>query len=154
VGLAFAHDAQERWIMAALRQLPPSQYDYYPRQVPSAKQLSNGLDGCSIFSKIVLVKGYHQIPVTPEDIPEMAIITPVGLFEYLFTPFGFSNAPQTFQKMIDHTCANLEGTFRYMDDTRVGSLDRETHLQHLDKLFSALAANGLVINLENAILQF
>jgi cytoskeleton-associated protein 5 len=117
MGLAFAYGAQERWIMAALRQLSPSQYDYYPRQVPSAKQLSNGLDGCSVFSKIVLVKGYHQIPVTPEDIPEMAIITPVGLFEYLFTPFGLSNAPQTFQKMIDRTCANLEGTFRYMDDT-------------------------------------
>ncbi len=38
-----------------------------------------------------------------------------------------------------------------MDDTRVGSPDRETHLQHLYKLFSALAANGLAINLEKCI---
>jgi hypothetical protein len=38
-----------------------------------------------------------------------------------------------------------------MDDTRVGSPDRETHLHHLDKLFAALAINGLAINLEKCI---
>jgi hypothetical protein len=53
--------------------------------------------------------------------------------------------------MIDRTCADLEGTFPYMDDTRVGSPDRETHLHHFDKLFTALAANGLAINLEKCV---
>ncbi len=41
-----------------------------------------------------------------------------------------------------------------MDDTQVGSPDRETHLHHLDKLFSALAVNGLAINLKNVFSQF
>ncbi len=53
--------------------------------------------------------------------------------------------------MIDRTCANLEGTFPYMDDTRVESPDRETHLHHLDKLFSALAVNRLAISLEKCV---
>jgi hypothetical protein len=88
--------------------------DKYP--LPNMQDLSNSLDGCSVFSKVDLVKGYHQIPVAPEDIPKTAIITPFSLFEYLFTPFGLSNAAQTFQRMIDRTCANLEGTFPYMDD--------------------------------------
>jgi hypothetical protein len=81
----------------------------------------------------------------------MAIITPFGLFGYLFTLFGLSNAAQTFQRMIERTCADLESTFPYMDDTRVGSTDRETHLHHLDTLFSALAINGLAINLEKCV---
>jgi hypothetical protein len=92
--------------------------DKYP--LPNMQDLLNRLDGCSIFSKVDLVKEYHQIPVAPEDIPKTAIITPFELFEYLFTPFGLSNAAQTFQRMIDCTCADLEVTFPYLDDTPSG----------------------------------
>jgi cleavage and polyadenylation specificity factor subunit 1 len=77
-----------------------------------------------------------------------AIITPFGLFEYLFTPFGLSIAAQTFQRMIDHTTDGLEGVFADMDDSQVGSPDRQTHLRHLEAFFTALATNGLAINLK------
>jgi hypothetical protein len=50
--------------------------DKYP--LPNMQDLSNGLHGCTIFSKIDLVKGYHQIPVVTEDIPKTAFITPFG----------------------------------------------------------------------------
>jgi hypothetical protein len=73
------------------------------------------------------------------------------LFEYLFTPFGLSNAAQTFQRMMDRTTDGLEGVFAYMDDSRVGSPDRQTHLHHLEEFFKALAANGLTINLEKCV---
>ncbi len=59
--------------------------DKYP--LPNMQDLSNSLHGCTVFSKIDLVKGYHQIPIATDDIPKTAIITPFGLFEYLFTPF-------------------------------------------------------------------
>jgi hypothetical protein len=98
--------------------------------LPNMQDLSNCLHGCSVFSKIDLVKGYHQIPVGTKDILKTAIITPFGLFEYLFTPFGLSNAAQT-------TTDGLEGVFAYMDDSRVGSPDRQTHL-HIWRFFSML----------------
>ena len=44
-----------------------------------------------------------------------------------------------------------EGTFVYMDDSRVGSPDRQTHLGHLEIFFSVMAANGLSINLEKCV---
>ncbi len=44
-----------------------------------------------------------------------------------------------------------KGVFAYMDDSRVGSPDRQTHLHHLEAFFKALAANGLAINLEKCV---
>jgi hypothetical protein len=142
MGFSFAHGTQKRWIVAALWRLPLFKFGDNPRQISFAKharplQWSTRLHN---FFKIDLVKGYHQIPVTTEDIPKTALITPFGLFEYLFTPFGLSNATQTFQRMMDRTTDGLEGMFSYMDDSRVGSLDRQTHLHHLEAFFKALAA--------------
>ncbi len=103
------------------------------------QDLSNGLHDCTIFSKIDHVKGYHQIPVATEDIPKTAIVTPFGLLEYLFTPFVLSIAAQTFQRMVDRTTDGLEGVFAYMDDSRVGSPDRQTHLHHLEEFFQSFS---------------
>jgi hypothetical protein len=93
--------------------------DKYP--LSNLQDLSNSLHGCNVFSKINLVKGYHQIPFAAADIPKTATITPFGWFEYLFTPFGLSNAAQTFQRMMDRTTDGLEVVFAYMDDSHVGS---------------------------------
>jgi hypothetical protein len=123
--------------------------DKYP--LPNMQDLPNGLHGCTVFSKIDLVKGYHQIPVVTEDIPKTAIITSFGLFEYLFIPFGLSNVAQTLQRMMDRTKDCLEGVFAYMDDSQVGSPDRKTHLRHLGAFFTALATNGLAINLQKCV---
>ena len=46
------------------------------------------LHGCTVLSKVDLVKGYHQVPVAPGDMPKTAIITPFGLFEYVYMHFG------------------------------------------------------------------
>jgi hypothetical protein len=73
------------------------------------------------------------------------------LFEYLFTPFGLANAAQTLQRIMDRTTDGLEGVFAYMDNSCVGSPDRQTHLHHLGAFFKALAANGLAINLEKCV---
>jgi hypothetical protein len=116
------------------------------------QDLLNGLHGCNVFSKIDLAKGDHQIPVAAADIPKTEIITLFGLFEYLFTQFGLSNAAQTFQRMMDRMIDGLVGVFAYMDDSRIGSLDRQTHLLHLEAFCNALAANGLTISLEKYIL--
>jgi hypothetical protein len=61
----------------------------------------------------------------------------------LFTPFGLSNAAQTFQHMMDHTVDSLEALFASIDHSPP---DRQTHLIHLETSFPALAANGLAIN--------
>ncbi len=66
-------------------------------------------------------------------------------------PFGLSNATQTFLRIMVHTTDGLEGMFAYMDDSCVDSLDRQTHLLHLDAFLNALATSGFAINLKNVL---
>jgi hypothetical protein len=58
---------------------------------------------------------------------------------------------QTFQRMMDCTVNILEAVFAYMDNSGVGSPDRQTHFIHLLTIFSALAANGLAINFKKCL---
>ena len=119
--------------------------DKYP--VPNIQTLLHRLGGSSIFSKVDLVKAYHQIPMDENSIPLTAITTPLGLFEYLYMPFGLRNAAATFQRFIDNVLEGMANAVAYVDDIIVFSESPKEHTKHLNKLFDRLKKFGVIIKL-------
>ena len=124
--------------------------DRYP--VRTLQDFTAELNGKSIFSKVDLLKGYHQIPVAKDDVCKTGVITPFGLFIFPRTPFGLKNAGQDFQRLMDRILGDVPRVFVYIDDILVASESPEQHLEDLRHVFKTLQENGLVVNRKKCVL--
>ena len=122
--------------------------DRYP--LPRIEDLLNKLHGCSVFSSLDLHSGYHQIRITDEDKPKTSILTPLGQFQFKVLCFGLTNAPATFQRVMNKVFQEHIGKFVlvYLDDILVMSRSPHEHAEHLRIVLRLLREHQLKVKLK------
>ncbi|MBW0569670.1 hypothetical protein O181_109385 [Austropuccinia psidii MF-1] len=115
----------------------------YP--VPPMNQLLTVFNGSSIFSKIDLRGAYNLLGIKEGDKDLTCFRTKYGSYEYLVIPFGLTNAPASFQNLVNDIFYDLIDNYAvaYLDDIMVFSKYEEEHVTHVPTVLSRLRANNL-----------
>ncbi|KAL0537052.1 hypothetical protein IC582_026020 [Cucumis melo] len=115
----------------------------YP--LPRIDDLFDQLQGATVFSKIDLRSGYHQLRIKDEDVPKTAFRSRYGHYEFIVMSFGLTNAPAVFMDLMNRVFREFLDTFVivFIDDILIYSKTEAEHEEHLRMVLQTLRDNKL-----------
>lgn len=121
--------------------------------LPKLEDTFMALTGSKWFSVLDLKSGYYQIEVEESDKAKTAFVCPLGFYEFNRMPQGVTNAPSTFQRIMEKCMAdiNLREVLVFIDDIIIFSKDLEEHEERLSRVLNRLKEYGLKLAPEKCI---
>src|SRR3954447_21463224 len=113
--------------------------------IPLIDDLTDHLFGAKVFTKIDLCWGYNQVRIHHDDIEKTAFRTRYGHYQYKVMPFRLTNAPATFQALVQDVLRPLldKCVIVYIDDILIYSQDEQEHAEHLRQVLHLLRQHQL-----------
>ena len=118
--------------------------------LPRIDDLFDQLSGATVFSKIDLRSGYHQLRIKLEDVQKTAFRTRYGHYEFTVMPFGLTNAPAAFMYLMHRVFHPYLNKFVvvFIDDILVYSKTKAEHVDHLKLVLHTLRDHQLYVKLK------
>ena len=114
--------------------------------IPTVEELLHDLNGSTVFSKIDLKWGFHQILLSEESRHVTTFVTHRGLYRYKRLMFGVTSAPEKYQQIIRDVLKGCTGVANISDDLIVHGKDIEEHDVRLFAVLGRLSEVGLTVN--------
>lgn len=113
--------------------------------IPLIEELLEELGEANIFSKLDLRSGYYQVRIHPADIYKTTFKTHNGHYEFLVLPFGLTNAPATFQSLMNEVFKSIlrKTTLVFFDDILIYSSSWDQHLKDVAEVLSLMRQHRL-----------
>ena len=119
-------------------------HECYP--TPTIDDLIHTLNGATVFSKLDLRSGYHQIVLAPQSRYITTFATHQGLWRYCRLNFGTNSASEIFQKLINEQIRDISGALNISDDVIIFGKIQADHDSALKAVFQKLAEVNLTLN--------
>lgn len=119
--------------------------DSFP--LPRIEDCIDSVGSAAYVSKLDLLKGYWQVPLTERASEISAFVTPDHFLQYTVMAFGMRNAPATFQRLMSTVLSGVANCNVYLDDVVIYSSNWSGHVDTLATVFKRLADASLTLNL-------
>ena len=118
----------------------------YP--IPTVDEVLQSLNQSTVFSKLDLKWGYHQLELHPDSRSITTFTTHCGLYQYKRLMFGITSAPEVYQHVIQQSLQGCEGVANISDDIIIHGKNTEEHDKRLQRVLERLKEKNLTLNAE------
>ncbi len=119
----------------------------YSFPLPRIEDCVDRVGSAKFVTKLDLLKGYWQVPLTPRASEMSAFVTLDHFLQYKVMPFGLRNAPATFQQLMSKVLSGVPNCEAYLDDVVAYSSTWSEHVATLAEIFRHLCDASLTLNL-------
>ena len=114
--------------------------------IPTVEEVMYDMNGSTVFSKLDMRSGFHQIELDVDSREITMFITHQGLYVYKRLMFGLASAPEMYQKIIRDVLIGISKACNIADDIVVHGKDTEEHDDMLEKTLTQFRECGLTLN--------